>query len=83
MSEKFTAQDVFDFAVTTGELYNRHVELAQANADWKAWFTHVKLNVVPRFEREISKGKIVFSPEEIAACGEMLRQYYAEHVKEL
>ena len=83
MSEKFTAQDVFDFAVTTGELYQRHVELAQANVDWKGWFAHVQLNVVPRFEREISKGKITFPPEEKAACGMLLRSYYAQHVKEL
>lgn len=77
------AQTVFEFAYTTGELYQRHVELAKVNVDWKGWFAHVKLWVVPAFEKEMARGKIVFPAKEIAACAEMLQSYYSEHVKEL
>lgn len=78
------AQTLFDFATNTGSLYNRHVELAQHTSDWKIWFAHVKLFVIPQFEREMNAGKIIKIPaQEIAACGEMLQSYYAEHVKEL
>ena len=82
---KTDAQTVFEFAYTTGELYNRHVELAQANADWKAWFAHVQLNVVPRFKREmrLTSSNWYLPSEEIAACAILLQSYYAEHVKEL
>lgn len=78
------AQTLFDFATNTGSLYPTHVKLAQANVDWKGWFAHVKLSVIPQFEREINARKPIKMPsQEIAACGEMLRSYYAEHVKEL
>ena len=78
------AQTLFDFATNTGNLYPTHVKLAQANVDWKGWFAHVKLSVIPQFEREINARKpIVIKSEEIAKCAVELQSYYAEHVKEL
>jgi hypothetical protein len=79
------AQTVFEFAYTTGELYQRHLELAQSGASILDWNRHVINSVVPLFAKEfrVAESKLIFPPKNVAACAEMLQAYYSEHVKEL
>jgi hypothetical protein len=69
------------FAINTGELYKRHCQLAAINPHPSEWEWHVFNRVIPLYIRQVELR--AFSGEEIVATAKGLREYYAQHVKEL
>lgn len=74
-------EDLFLYAVNTGELYATHCHLARENAQLEDWFVHAG-KVVKRYQREIS---MAYRPSDASIKWDVavkLRDYYAQHMKE-
>lgn len=73
------ANDLYLFAVNTGDFYKHHVANAPCSLEfWNAW---VRNTVVPRFCREVEP--VTAMADVILTTAIELRDYYREHAKEL
>jgi hypothetical protein len=79
MTRYVDAHDLELFAINSGELYERHKQLAQNN---KAvdWLRHVLNRVHPLYCRQVEPVKLSTTAAAVVAC--QLAAYYVRHIEE-
>lgn len=76
------ANDIVLFAQNTGELYERHKDMARADASEGAWAFHVQNVVMRLYKSQFGRGHKLGLQAGLEAARE-LRTYYNQHIKEL
>jgi hypothetical protein len=86
MARQVEAYDLELYAINTGKLYKRHLELARKTQDGRdiygieEWIGHVKHSVLERYRREIEP--VSAKPLTIQMVARSLRDYYQNHLRE-
>jgi hypothetical protein len=73
-----TVEDLFLFAVNSGELYERHKSLASRECGLDMWIRHIRFIVEPLYERQCSK-LTNWNGSTVREAATRLKSYYEEH----
>lgn len=81
MTERIQADDLYLFAINSGDLYTRHCTYGRCERSLPLWIEHVERRVIQsyKFQRKTRARVADGAPTDVAA---RLKEYYEAHVKE-
>jgi hypothetical protein len=75
-------QDLRDFAINTGKLYEGHCAMARLPASDTHWVNYVRRTVLPLYRTEFREPHEGMSLDDIAQVAFELKVYYTQHIAE-
>jgi hypothetical protein len=74
---RLDANTIFDWTITSGDLYKKHCDLALSGASVRRWRVHV-WDLAPRIQHSLALTKPLIVEADKAA--QELKDYYEKHV---
>jgi hypothetical protein len=73
---------LYDYAINTGAFYQQHCEMAREGASHRVWALHLRVNVLPKYRKELHEPYEGASIAELDLCATELMDYYRNHLDE-
>ncbi len=80
-TKRVDINDVYLYAVNTGEFYAHQCTLAKRPATRKTWANHVLWNVMKRYRQEFGAEHYLHGGD-VDTVAKQLKDYYEKHVNE-